>query len=442
MQTSNLSDAVREVFAPDGVLAQAEGGRFQPREGQLAMAVAVARTIEAGGALVVEAGTGVGKTFAYLVPALLSGERVLLSTATKALQDQLFARDLPRLAQTLGVPVRTALLKGRASYLCLYRMEHARQDGLAGEPAVARVLAKVETWGQATRSGDLAELSGLDDRSPVIPLVTSTRDNCLGADCPRLRDCHVHRARREALAADIVVINHHLFFADLAVRESGMAELLPTVRVVVFDEAHQLNETGVQFLGRSVSTGQCLDFGRDLLAAGLRHARGLADWARLARQLEEAVHALRHAAGDGRVGTRLRWAAGGDAPEGARDDTEWQRALRGMAEACAQAQEALDTVSEIAPDFLRLYERAADLLVRLAHFGGRASLNPCAGWMWGCSCALWSRPWILLNPCAPACWRRLLSRRWTKKGGPGKAGRRRARGPGSSLRRPWEMTSG
>lgn len=369
MERSPLSDAVREAFEPDGMLARASGGRFQPREGQLAMALAVARTIEAGGALVVEAGTGVGKTFAYLVPALLSGERVLLSTATKALQDQLFARDLPRLAQTLGVPVRTALLKGRSSYLCLHRMEHARQDALASEPGVARVLAKVETWGQATRSGDLAELSGLDDRSPVIPLVTSTRDNCLGADCPRLRECHVHRARREALAADIVVINHHLFFADLAVRESGMAELLPTVRVVVFDEAHQLNETGVQFLGRSVSTGQCLDFGRDLLTAGLRHARGLADWAHLAGQLDEAVRALRRAAGEARTGARLRWASG-EAPEGITDEGAWFAALQRMAQACAHAQEALDTVSEIAPDFQRLYERAADLLVRLAHFGG------------------------------------------------------------------------
>ena len=361
-----LVEMVQEVFAPGGVLARADT-HFQPREGQTQMAMAVAHTIETGGALVVEAGTGVGKTFSYLVPALLSGERVLLSTATKALQDQLFARDLPRLAQTLGLPVRMALLKGRASYLCLYRMELARQDVSAREPGVARVLAKVESWSHGTRSGDLAELTGLDERSPVIPLVTSTRENCLGSQCPRFRECHVHLARREALAADIVVINHHLFFADVAVRESGMAELLPSVRVVVFDEAHQINETGVQFLGLTLSTGQLMDFGRDLLAAGLQHARGLADWMRLASQVDLSARDLRLAAGDMRGSAKLRWTD--ETPESVRPD-EWQTALRRVALACAQAQEALDTVSEIAPDFVRLYERGTELLARLAHFSG------------------------------------------------------------------------
>lgn len=361
-----LVEMVQEVFAPGGVLARADT-HFQPREGQTQMAMAVAHIIEAGGALVVEAGTGVGKTFSYLVPALLSGERVLLSTATKALQDQLFARDLPRLAQTLGLPVRMALLKGRASYLCLYRMELARQDVSAREPGVARVLAKVESWSHGTRSGDLAELTGLDERSPVIPLVTSTRENCLGSQCPRFRECHVHLARREALAADIVVINHHLFFADVAVRESGMAELLPSVRVVVFDEAHQINETGVQFLGLTLSTGQLMDFARDLLAAGLQHARGLADWTGLASQVDLSARDLRLAAGDMRGSAKLRWTD--ETPESVRPD-EWQTALRRVALACAQAQEALDTVSEIAPDFVRLYERGTELLARLAHFSG------------------------------------------------------------------------
>jgi ATP-dependent DNA helicase DinG len=232
-----LENPVREAFAPDGVLSRA-AEQFRPRAGQTDMAIAVARTIECGGALVVEAGTGVGKTFSYLVPALLSGERVLLSTATKTLQDQLYGRDLPRLVEALGLPVRTALLKGRASYLCVQRLALARQDGVSTDRASARTLAKIEEWSQVTRTGDLAELPGLDERSPLIPLVTSTRDNCLGAQCPKFRACHVNMARRDALAADVVVINHHLFFADLAVRESGMAELLPTVRVAIFDEAH------------------------------------------------------------------------------------------------------------------------------------------------------------------------------------------------------------
>lgn len=367
----DLSAMVQEVFAPGGVLARADV-HFQPRQGQTQMALAVAETVEKGGALVVEAGTGVGKTFAYLVPALLSGERVLLSTATKALQDQLFSRDLPQVAQTLGLPVRMALLKGRASYLCLYRMEQARHDVSGSGPGVARVLARVERWSQGTRSGDLAELTGLDERSPVVPLITSTRENCLGSLCPRFRECHVHLARREALAADIVVINHHLFFADVAVRESGMAELLPTVRVVVFDEAHQINETGVQFLGLSLSTGQLIDFGKDLLVAGLQHARGFADWTGLAHRLDQSVRDLRLAAGTRAIDTRLRWT--GEAPEGCAPDA-WQAALRGVALACAQAQEALDAASETAIDFVRLYERGAELLARLSHFAGSANLD-------------------------------------------------------------------
>ena len=365
----SLVESVQEVFAPGGMLARADA-RFVPREGQTQMAMAVAQTIEAGGALVVEAGTGVGKTFAYLVPALLSGERVLLSTATKALQDQLFSRDLPLLAEVLGLPVRMALLKGRASYLCLHRMELARQDISAREPGVARVLSKVEEWSRRTQAGDLAELTGLDERSPVLPLVTSTRENCLGSACPRFRECHVHQARREALAADIVVINHHLFFADVAVRESGMAELLPTVRVVVFDEAHQISETGVQFLGLSLSTGQLMDFGKDMLAAGLQRARGMADWVGLANNVDLAARDLRLVVGELRAGTKLRWTD--EAPEGTQPEA-WRAAIRRLALACAQGQAALDAVSETAPELERLYERGSELLARLAHFDGAGS---------------------------------------------------------------------
>ncbi|MEO7127745.1 MAG: ATP-dependent DNA helicase, partial [Rhodoferax sp.] len=333
----SLQALVGEAFAPDGVLARAAGG-FKPRSEQVAMALAVSRTIENGGALVVEAGTGVGKTFAYLVPALLSGERVLLSTATKTLQDQLFGRDLPRLVQTLGVPVRSALLKGRGSYLCLHRLELARRDAQLPDRSSLRALAKVEQWAQVTRTGDLAEMPGLDEHSPLIPLITSTRENCLGAQCPQFRACYVNLARREALAADVVVINHHLFFADLAVRESGMAELLPTVRVAVFDEAHQLNETGVQFLGTRLSTGQLLDFARDTLAAGLQLARGLVDWQQVASAIEHSARALRLAVGKAYPGTKLRWA--GAAPETVNVDN-WAEALDELRTACDQALTAL-----------------------------------------------------------------------------------------------------
>ena len=359
-----LQDPVREAFAREGVLSRA-AEHFRPRAEQTEMALAVARTIEDGGVLVVEAGTGVGKTFSYLVPALLSGERVLLSTATKTLQDQLFGRDLPRLVEALGLPVRTALLKGRASYLCLHRMEQARQDAMLPDRAAVRTLAKIEEWSRVTRTGDLAELPGLDERSALIPLVTSTRENCLGAQCPKFRACHVNLARREALAADVVVINHHLFFADLAVRESGMAELLPTVRVAIFDEAHQLNETGVQFLGAYVTTGQLLDFARDMLAAGLQQARGLVDWQLAASAVERAARDLRLVVGRTAPGARLRWVD--EAPSDV-EPQAWREALEELQAACAQAMDALATVSEIAPDFVRLHERAAGMLQRLQAF--------------------------------------------------------------------------
>jgi ATP-dependent DNA helicase DinG len=363
---SFLQDQVREAFSGGGVLSRA-AEQFRPRSGQTEMALAVARTIEAGGALVVEAGTGVGKTFSYLVPALLSGERVLLSTATKTLQDQLFGRDLPRLVEALGLPVRSALLKGRASYLCLHRMELARQDAVSPERGALLALAKIEEWSKVTRTGDLAELPGLDERSPLIPLVTSTRDNCLGTQCPKFRACHVNQARREALAADVVVINHHLFFADLSVRDSGMAELLPTVRVAIFDEAHQLNETGVQFLGAHLTTGQLLDFARDALAAGLQLARGLADWQALAAAVERAARELRLVVGKHPPGTRLRWVAVAPGDVSAR---EWRAALDELHLACAQVASALDTVSEIAPDFVRLAERAEALVHGVERFAG------------------------------------------------------------------------
>ncbi len=365
----SLAETVHAAFEPEGLLSRMED-QYHARDGQIRMADAVARTIERGGALVVEAGTGVGKTFAYLVPALLSGERVLLSTATKALQDQLFARDLPELVTALALPVRTALLKGRGSYLCLHRMEQARQDAALQDRHVQRVLAKVEVWSRSTRSGDLAELPGLDERSPVIALVTSTRENCLGMSCPRLRQCHVNIARRDALAADVVVINHHLFFADVAVRESGMAELLPTVRVVVFDEAHQINEIGVQFLGMQLSTGQLLDFSHDLLAAGLQHARGLADWSTSAGRIEQAAANLRMAVGPGVPGTRLRWT--GEVPEAILPE-RWSEALGRVSLACAHALEALDPFSEVSPDLARLYERGSEMLARLGRFAAPCS---------------------------------------------------------------------
>ena len=359
-----LRQQVQEAFLEGGVLSEATQ-QFQPRDGQTAMALAVADVIEQGGSLVVEAGTGVGKTFAYLVPALLSGERVLLSTATKALQDQLFARDIPRLISALHLPIRLALLKGRSNYLCTHRMQMARQDAVLPDRHVVRMLAKVETWSLTTQTGDLAELPGLDERSALIPWITSNRDNCLGSQCPAFKSCHVNNARREALAADIVVINHHLFFADLAVRESGMAELLPSVRVVVFDEAHQLNETGVNFLGQQLSTTQLLDLTRDLLATGLQLARGFADWQALASALELSARDLRLLFGQRQAATKIKWT--GLTPEGIAADA-WQHALEKIYQAADNVAQSLEAVIEVAPDFLRLQERLVDVMQRVSLF--------------------------------------------------------------------------
>ncbi|GHC81110.1 ATP-dependent DNA helicase-like protein [Pseudorhodoferax aquiterrae] len=359
-----LVQQVRAAFAEGGVLARA-AEHYRPRQGQIDMAEAVARTIAEGGALVVEAGTGVGKTFSYLVPALLSGERVLVSTATKTLQDQLFGRDLPRLRDALGLALRAALLKGRSSYLCLHRMRQAGQSLAREETAAWRTLTAVQRWAVATRTGDLAELAGLDERSPVTPLVSSTRENCLGGDCPDFQACHVYRARREAMAADVVVVNHHLFFADLAVRESGMAELLPTVRVAVFDEAHQLNETGVQFLGRQLGTGQLLDFVRDALAAVRPMAGGLADWQAELEPVERHARDLRMLAGPAAPGTRLRWL--GAAPEGL-DPAEWGETLRALAAALQSLCGWLEGVAAMSPDLQRLHARALGLAERVAQF--------------------------------------------------------------------------
>ena len=361
---SSLSEKVAQTLSGQGALAQAIAG-FKAREGQTDMAIAVSQTVQEGGQLVVEAGTGVGKTYAYLVPVLLSGQRALISTATKALQDQLFSRDIPRLVEVLGLPIRVALLKGRSNYLCLHRMEQARHSPESAQPGAQRALAKIEVWAQSTRTGDMAELPGLDERSSLWPLVTSTRDNCLGSSCPRYKACHVNLARKEAMASDVVVINHHLFFADVAVRESGVAELLPTVRVTVFDEAHQLNEIGVNFLGQQLSTVQLLELSRDVLATGLQLARGLVDWQVLSAQLEKASRDLRLAAGLHRGAVRLRWTE--TLPEGVEPD-EWVQAMRVLMQALDALRDGLDMVSELAPDFQRLNDRTREMIQRVSIF--------------------------------------------------------------------------
>lgn len=287
-----------EIFGPDGPLARTLPG-FATRAEQIAMAEQVDCVLRTNGKLIVEAGTGTGKTFAYLAPALHSGRRVIVSTGTRTLQDQLFHRDLPTIAKALGRPVRVALLKGRANYLCIHRLNLAEQQAIGRglRRDVATALPKVRAWSGITRSGDIAEARHLSDEHPVWPWVTSTRDNCLGADCEAFERCHVVHARREAQAADVIVVNHHLLLADLVLKEEGFGDLLPGADAVIIDEAHQFPDVASNFLGFTVSSRQLQSLARDLSAELLTYnARSEVSAAltqTLDRQLADLEDALR-----------------------------------------------------------------------------------------------------------------------------------------------------
>jgi ATP-dependent DNA helicase DinG len=286
-----------DLLGPDGPFARLLSG-FAAREPQQAMADAVAAAIEERQVLVAEAGTGTGKTFAYLVPALLSGRKVIVSTGTRNLQDQLFHKDLPLVREALGVPVETALLKGRANYLCPHRLELALGDGRLPSRAAVAELEQVRRWAGSTDSGDIAELAALPEDAMVWPLVTSTADNCLGAECPHIGDCFLAKARRRAQEADLVVVNHHLLFADMAMKEDGFGELLPMADAFILDEAHQLPETAANFFGIAVTGNQLLELARDSTAEELREAPDCRLVREAAERLEKATRDLRLALGE------------------------------------------------------------------------------------------------------------------------------------------------
>lgn len=250
------------AFAETGVLSQHIKG-FRPRAEQLEMAQAVAQAISAKEALVVEAGTGTGKTFAYLVPALLAGKKTIISTGSKNLQDQLFNRDLPAIKKALNYTGKIALLKGRSNYLCLERLDQVIAQGVLGDRSVLADLSKVRKWNNATKTGDLSECVEIAEDSPILPQLTSTTESCLGSDCPNYGNCYVAAARKKALNADVVVVNHHLFFADMAVKESGFGELIPNAQAIIFDEAHQLADIASQYFGQSLTARQFFDLCKD-----------------------------------------------------------------------------------------------------------------------------------------------------------------------------------
>ncbi|ELY2765775.1 ATP-dependent DNA helicase [Cronobacter malonaticus] len=284
-------------FAADGQLANAIPG-FKPREPQRQMAQAVSAAIEAATPLVVEAGTGTGKTYAYLAPALRAGKKVIISTGSKALQDQLYSRDLPTVAKALEYKGRLALLKGRSNYLCLERLE---QQALAGGDLPVQTLSDViqlRGWANETVDGDISTCGRVAEDAPVWPLVTSTNDNCLGTDCPLYKDCFVVKARKKAMEADVVVVNHHLFLADMVVKESGFAELIPEAEVIIFDEAHQLPDIASQYFGQSLSSRQLLDLARDIIIAYRTEVKDTQQLQKCADRLAQSTQDFRLQLGD------------------------------------------------------------------------------------------------------------------------------------------------
>ncbi len=286
-----MSDLDR-IFAPEGPLAAAVAG-FRPRPQQVEMAQRIAAAIAGNRALVAEAGTGTGKTFAYLVPALLSGGKVIVSTGTKTLQDQLFNRDLPTVRDALKVGATVALLKGRANYVCPYHLERAMSAGRLASREEAAHLRKIARFARRTRSGDKAECIDVPEDSAAWAVATSTRENCLGQECPNVKQCFVLAARQDALAADVVVVNHHLFFADVMLKDEGMGELLPACNTIIFDEAHQLPEVAGLFFGDSLSTTQLVELARDSRNEGLVAAKDYPPLQEAAQALEKAARDLR-----------------------------------------------------------------------------------------------------------------------------------------------------
>ena len=283
---------VAAAFGAGGALAGAIGG-YVARDSQRDLALAVFDAIAERGTLVAEAGTGTGKTFAYLVPALLAGGKVLISTGTKALQDQVFGKDLAAVRKALGLDIEVALLKGRQNYVCLQRLARTEAEGMLASRQDVQHLRSIVQFARTTDRGDRAGLPEVPETAPIWLQVTSTRDNCLGQECPRYAECFVMKARREALAADVVVVNHHLFLADLALRDDSVRDFLPTADTVVLDEAHQLPKIAAEFFGDGWSLAQLSDLVQDARAIGLARAADGASWVTLTQSIEAAGRMLR-----------------------------------------------------------------------------------------------------------------------------------------------------
>ncbi|MGL5564241.1 MAG: ATP-dependent DNA helicase, partial [Plesiomonas sp.] len=346
---------IQTLFKPDGPLASHIDG-FKARAPQLEMAEAVARAIKSGARLLVEAGTGTGKTYAYLVPALESGKRVVISTGSKNLQEQLFYRDLPTITGALSYTPPVALLKGRSNYLCIERMNRLLSESHLQKPEVLNDLVKVKSWSTATDNGDVGDIPGLQENAEILAHVTSTNDNCLGRDCPYYDDCHLVVARRRAMDAQVVVINHHLFFADMAVKDTGFGELVPEAQVYVFDEAHQLPEIATNYFGKSVGSRTIQDLAQDIQLAYRAEAHDMAQLGKAADRLAIASQDLRLAFGvdGGRGNTRdmLR-------------QPLWGQALARLNDAIGLCYEVLKLALGRGEQLDHAFERISELRTRL-----------------------------------------------------------------------------
>jgi len=355
-----------EIFSPEGPLARAISG-YRIREQQLDMAERIAAAIKGCSVFIAEAGTGTGKTFAYLVPALQSGGKVIVSTGTKTLQDQLFNKDLPMVRDALKAPVKTALLKGRANYVCPYHLQHAIADGRFLTREDAADARRISVFAKTTQSGDKAECIEVSENSPVWGHATSTRDNCLGQECPDYKECFVMLARREAMAADLVVVNHHLFFADVMLRDEGMAELLPACNTVIFDEAHQLPEVATLFFGDSISTAQVLDLARDVRAEALTNARDCLALPETSKKVEKAAKDLRLA-----VGVDSGRFSYGQLEE----KPDFEAALKALEAEVVAFAALLETQAERAEGLEKCWQRATELVQHLGQWQ-----NPTPGYV-------------------------------------------------------------
>ena len=358
--------AVRELLSADGPLAEHVPG-FQPREEQQALAEAVDQALSDGVSLIAEAGTGTGKTFAYLLPALRARGRVIISTGTRTLQDQLFHKDLPVVREAMELPVRVALLKGRSNYLCRYRMDRAEFDPRFDRRDTAQDLQQIRQWAAMTRTGDVSELAAVPADRPVWGRATSTVDNCLGQDCPDYGDCFLMEARKRAQEAEVVVVNHHLLMADMALKEGGHGEVLPGADAYILDEAHQLPEVAAQFFGISVSARQFMDLLRDVTAEDLREGGDEPDLAEIMANLRKAVLDFRLCLGE--RPTRAAWAGFDGRPEvtkGVETLVEGLAALQGVLERMAERGKGLEAC------YRRCAGLAADLNAFLAPAEGEA----------------------------------------------------------------------